>query len=232
MNISLILPCYNPPTDWDINLCDTYKALVARLGCDLEVIIVLDGVDTAKFFTSIRYIQSKLPNAILIDYTTNMGKGYAIRKGVETASGDIFIYTDIDFPYSVESMLQIIDSLKQQQCDVAVGIKDENYYKHVPMVRRQISKLLQGMIKVLLRIPTTDTQCGLKGFKSSVKPLFLSTSINRYLFDLEFIYSCYSSKQYIIKTYPVRLREHVKFRRMNYSILFSEGMNFLKLYFK
>lgn len=232
MNISLIQPCYNPPPDWERNLCDTYSELVNRVGSEIELIIVLDGINTIQYAPSISYIQSNIPTANIIEYTPNMGKGYAIRKGVEVANGNIIVYTDIDFPYELDSMLNIIYALSQGLCDVAVGIKDENYYNHVPFIRRQISKLLQRMIKVLLRIPTTDTQCGLKGFKTSVKPMFLNTSINRYLFDLEFIYNSYNSKKYVIKTYPVRLREHVKFRRMNYNILFSEGMNFLKLYFK
>lgn len=41
--------------------------------------------------------------------------------------------------------------------------------------------------KHLLRLPFEDTQAGIKGFNQTGKNIFLSTTINRFLFDLEFV---------------------------------------------
>ena len=81
-------------------------------------------------------------------------------------------------------------------------------------------------------MPVTDTQCGLKGFKRAVAPLFLATTIDRYLFDLEFVRNCYKSKKFRVQAIPVELNENVHFRKMNFRILLPEMFNFIKLLFK
>ena len=80
-------------------------------------------------------------------------------------------------------------------------------------------------------MPITDTQCGLKGFTRRAAPTFLSTTIDRYLFDLEFVYKCFQSKQYRVQAIPITLKENVRFRRMNYRILLPEMANFVRLLF-
>jgi hypothetical protein len=62
--------------------------------------------------------------------------------------------------------------------------------------------------------------------------LFLQTTINRYLFDLEFIRNCYKGKTLRVKPVPVALNENVHFRKMDYRILLPEMLNFVKLIFK
>ena len=88
------------------------------------------------------------------------------------------------------------------------------------------------MIRLFLSIPITDTQCGLKGFNRKVSPLFLSTTIDRYLFDLEFIKKAFKTKQYSIQAIPIRLNDNVVFSKMNYKILLPEMINFVKLLFR
>ena len=78
-------------------------------------------------------------------------------------------------------------------------------------------------------MPISDTQCGLKGFKSNAKPLFLSTRINRYLFDFEWIYRVSKNQQLLLKTVTVELNEGVVFRRMPLGVLGAELVNLLKI---
>jgi hypothetical protein len=129
-------------------------------------------------------------------------------------------------------MQDVFNALRSNECDVAVGVKNNDYYANVPFVRRLISRYLQGLIRSFLSMPITDTQCGLKGFKRSVVPLFLQTTIDRYLFDLEFIRNCFRSKKFKVKAIPVALNENVHFRTMNYRILLPEMINFARLIFK
>ncbi|MES2703482.1 MAG: glycosyltransferase family 2 protein [Bacteroidota bacterium] len=232
MAVSLILPCYNPPAGWARAVLSSYTRFCTGLSHKVELIIVMDGVSRSVTEEAIDFLKKSIPGLVLITYQENRGKGYAIRKGVAQATGDILIYTDIDFPYAPESLLAIYNALNRNECDVAAGVKDETYYSHVPPLRRAISRNLQSLIKVFLSMPVTDTQCGLKGFRSNVKPLFLKTTIKRYLFDLEFIRNCFKSKQYRVKAVPVKLNDNVQFRSMNYRILLPEMANFIKLLFK
>lgn len=232
MSVSLILPCYNPPQEWDKNVHARYTAFCSRIGEDAELIVVVDGTSSSVAVHHLGYLADNIPKLKIVQYPANHGKGYAIRQGVAVATGDIVIYTDIDFPYTIESMFAVYNSLQSGNADLAVGVKDNDYYTHVPFLRRIISRQLRFMTRLFLSLPVTDTQCGLKGFRSNVKDLFLKTTIDRYLFDLEFIRNCYKTRKYKIVTIPVTLNEQVQFRKMNYGILLPEMLNFVKLLFK
>jgi glycosyltransferase involved in cell wall biosynthesis len=232
MSVSLVLPCYNPQPCWEHVIYSSYSSFSAHIHETVELVIVIDGKSDGATQKALSYIEENIPQYGLIEYANNKGKGYAIRQGVAVAKGDIILYTDIDFPYTTESMVKIYDALKMGDTDVAVGVKDDTYYSHVPFLRRIISRYLRFFIRIFLSMPITDTQCGLKGFKRDVAPLFLKTSINRYLFDLEFIRNCFKNGSYRVRAIPISLKENIHFRQMNYRILFSESMNFMRLLFK
>ena len=232
MVVSLILPCYNPPHEWEKTVLFNYNTFSQRVQTPVELVVVMDGVSETVTAEALAFLEKNIVAVRLISYTENQGKGYAIRKGVEASAGDIILYTDIDFPYTPDSIYAVYDSLAKNECDVAAGIKDDAYFEHVPPLRRFISRYLQLLIRIFLSMPVTDTQCGLKGFRSNVKPLFLETTIKRYLFDLEFIRNCFKSKKIRVKPIPVTLNENIHFRRMNYRILLPEMFNFIRLLLK
>lgn len=196
-------------------------------GHEFEVIVVNDGSTNAACQNEKQKISES--NVRLIEYTPNKGKGEALRTGVKAASGDLIVYTDIDFPYTIDSVRSIIDKLMNERKNVVIGIKDASYYEHVPPFRKFISKLFRSFIRMLFRIPTDDTQCGLKGFDRRGKEVFLKTTINRYLFDLEFVFLASRDKNISIATHEIKLREDVEFRKMNFGILRNESWNFLKI---
>lgn len=232
MIVSVVLPCYNPPPGWEQTICAAYKSFCDSIDVPVELIIVLDGLCPGVTTDDEILLNKFIPRLNIVKYETNKGKGYAIRKGVSVAKGDIIIYTDIDFPYTASSILSVYKTLRNGDADVAVGVKNEAYYEHVPLVRKIISRILRFLIRLFLSMPITDTQCGLKGFKRSVAPLFLQTTIDRYLFDLEFVRNCFRSKKITVKAIPIALNEHVHFRKMNYRILLTEAVNFIRLLFR
>ncbi|MCB0695827.1 MAG: glycosyltransferase [Chitinophagaceae bacterium] len=207
---------------------EQYYALSAKLGIPVSVILVNDGSTRGISQQDIATLEEKIPSFQLVENHANRGKGYTLRKGVSIATTSVIIYTDIDFPYASDSIADIYTALQDPDIDIAIGVKDEQYYARVPLARRYISKVLRLLTAILFSLPVTDTQCGLKGFKAEAKDVFLSTSINRYLFDLEFIRNAHKQR-FRIKAIPVRLNDNVVFSSMNYKLLISEAMNFLKL---
>jgi len=226
---TIVLPCYNPLPGWENKVLEGYKAVVERTNAAPELIIVNDGSSKQISETGIRFLEDNIPHFRLEGYTVNKGKGAAVRYGVEKASNEIIIFTDIDFPYSSESFEKIW-SLLQNGNDIVIGIKDKNYYNNVPEARIYISKILKRFSKLFLNIPVTDTQCGLKGFNAKGKAVFLSTTINRYLCDLEFVYKSYKTTPRLnIVTQEIQLRNGIQFSKMNFKVLVKELFNFLKL---
>ena len=180
---------------------------------------------------NIERLQNKIENLKYIEYKINKGKGYALRKGVEAANSQLQIFTDIDFPYTAASVAHIYEELNNGN-DISLGYRIPAYYKQVPLFRKLLSKLLRWVLKKILKLSITDTQCGLKGFNQRGREVFLQTKINRFLFDLEFVLMASRNKSLKIKPVLVELREGITFSKVNLKVLFVESLNFLMLVFK
>ncbi len=228
--LDIVLPCYNPVEGWSTTVVSSLikiQDLIPEVS--IHPVIVNDGSLSGIESSDIALIQEYFPQLTYLQNPQNMGKGYTLRNGVKAARHELCIYTDIDFPYTLESFLKIYRALTTGEADIAVGIKDISYYQHLPKSRVRISKGLRWMARSFLRISITDTQCGLKGFNQKGKDVFLATSINRYLCDLEFIYLADRKKGLRMKPVEVKLKEGVVFSHVNVNILMSEGINFLRV---
>lgn len=163
-------------------------------------------------------------------YPENKGKGYALRKGISLSQNKYVIYTDIDFPFTNESVVAVIDSLINDANDIVVGHRNYNYYKNnISTFRKILSKAFRFFIKNIVGIKITDTQCGLKGLSEKGKTKFLTTKINRYLFDFEFIFISSKDKTMRIKAVEVQLKENVVFSKMKLKILLQEFFNLFQI---
>lgn len=227
--LHIIVPCYNPSEGWERTLADRFMNFQAMIPeTQMLLTVVNDGSQYGVPEEKINLLAQKISAFNWISYPQNMGKGYALRRGLAAAEGDYFIYTDIDFPYTLSSMKEIYKSL-ENGADVAAGVRESEYYAEVPVSREIISKVLKKMIKYLLRIPITDTQCGLKGLNSKGREVFLKTSINRFLFDMEFVQMAFNDPSINIQAVNVFPRPDIVFSKMNYKVLVKEVFNFVKL---
>lgn len=225
--LSVVLPCYNPDKNWAVNISIRYNE-IAQLLSDytIELILVNDG-SSHNIEGAIAELKQRIPLVSLVSYPVNKGKGYAIRKGIEQAQSPYIVYTDVDLPYTNNSMVEIVKGLETY--DVTVGTRGDSYYHNIPKHRAYISRLLRFFIRTSLRIPTNDTQGGLKGIRSTAKPFFMQTRINRYLFDLEFI--CIAARNKLsIGLIPVVLNENTVVRTMNVKVVSKEIVNFFRVF--
>lgn len=196
----------------------------------MRLILVNDGSPEGVDVVDIELIRAGWPSFLYVDMKQNQGKGEALRQGIQQSDATFCVFTDIDFPYTLDSVEKIIRELLSGT-NVAIGIKDESYYAHTPKVRKAVSVFLRGLAKTFLRIPITDTQCGLKGFDGKGREVFLKTTIKRYLADLEFIFLV-DRKGLKMKPVTVRLRDGVVFSSVNMNILLTEGQNFMKVWWR
>lgn len=227
--LHVIVPCYNPLSGWEQTLAahfQDFKEAANGLFEELTLVVVIDGASTHTRTANFDRLRQLLPNADIVDYTVNRGKGYALRQGVAASDADFYLVTDADFPYTVDSMVRVVQVLKEKGGIVA-GNRDTAYYERVPLLRRWLSKFLRWMLRNVLRQPIDDSQCGLKAFDHSGKAVFLKTSIDRFLFDLEFL--MLANGKVPVTPAPVELRESVVFSAVSWKILATEGRNFLWL---
>lgn len=233
VNLSIVLPCYNPLPNWSSTIVGAMQELQDVLPhVVFQLIIVNDGSTTAIAPEAVAAIEAAVEDFQYISYAENRGKGYALRQGMQAVRHELCIYTDIDFPYTTQSFLALFERLQNPDLDIVVGVRDAQYYEHVPAFRKFISKFLRFFIKLLLRIKITDTQCGIKGFNAAGRSTFLKTEIDRYLFDLEFVFLSSNASNLTIVSLPVTLKPEIVFSKVNMKILLTEGRSFLKLFFK
>ncbi len=190
------------------------------------LIVVNDGSSGESAARNFQRLTDLLPGVKVVTYAINRGKGYALRQGVAASDADFHLVTDADFPYTIESMRRV--ALALSECGgIAAGNRDTAYYDRVPVFRRWLSKGLRWLLRNVLRQPVGDSQCGLKAFDKDGKAVFLETTIDRFLFDLEFL--MLANGRVRVTPVPVELRDGVTFSKVGWKILATEGRNFLWL---
>jgi glycosyltransferase involved in cell wall biosynthesis len=232
IRLDIIVPCYNPPQDWGRRLLESVTAIEAEIGREAEITLILvnDGSRSGVSEEDLTLLRDHLPRFRYMAYRPNHGKGHALRSGVAIARGQFQMYTDIDFPYTLGSFVAVFRTLVSGQADVVAGIRDADYYRHVPAVRKFISKALRGLLHAFLRTKITDTQGGLKGFNHKGREIFLQTKIKRFLFDLEFIHLASNSTSASITPVKIHLNPEVVFSKARLGILLRESYNFASIF--
>jgi glycosyltransferase involved in cell wall biosynthesis len=192
-------------------------------------IVVNDGSTKTIAEDEIQLLQSSIPGLQWLSYPVNRGKGYALRHGIRQTNSDIVVYTDIDLPYTTMSMVKCILAVADEGHDLSIAVRNTSYYARLPFGRRILSKGLRNMNKLILRLKTADTQGGLKVFSQKAKRHFLATTIDRYLFDLEFVYLCSRDPEINVEPVPSDMRDTIEFSKVPLSVIRREGWNFLRL---
>ncbi|WP_118975596.1 glycosyltransferase family 2 protein [Taibaiella koreensis] len=191
MILDLVIPFYNPKQGWEQKLARRFTTLTdEHFGGDkhlINVIIVNDGSRDRFGETEIAYLRQHIPHLKVVSYVENKGKGHALRCGVAEALTSYCIYSDNDFPFGLGVIREMYNTL-QQGADIVTGRRTRgNYFSHLPFKRKVISKGLAFVNRFILRLPVSDTQAGIKGFNRLGRKLFLQTTTERFLFDMEFI---------------------------------------------
>jgi len=234
LNLSIVLPCYNPKPGWHLEVANQYQQIRNSLPADIqiELIVVNDGSPVPVTPSSKRFLSRRCPHFKFISYNYNMGKGYAVRKGIEAAQAPYIIYTDIDFPYTVADICEVYHTLVAGKAELVMGVREAAYNQKLSWVRKLASNGCNYLNKTLLNLPYKDVQSGLKGINLIGRELMLKTTINRFLFDTEFIWLASSYSNIRIKALPVKLREDVTFTSMSSAVYLKEAGNFCRLLIK
>ena len=229
--VTLVVPFYN-----ETNRIERFKNGLLqyqnRNALIKELIFINDGStdETANLLNSLKINYHKIPISI-ITVAENKGKGNAIKLGVATANQTWVLCNDADLSYTME---QLDEWYEQHKIDFTLqdtvyfgkrilNDKKSKFFLH----RIIIGKIFYYLIRLILGIKITDTQCGFKLYKTSIaKEVFKNLHEKKFAFDLEIIYKL-QIKQYKIISLPVRCYD-VQGSKVN---LLSDSINmFLALF--
>ena len=227
IELDLILPCYNPTNDhWHTDLIQNYRRFEAALGNGNRVFLVLvnDGSTTGIALNQIDVLRNQIIDFQYITYKKNKGKGFAVRAGIEASKHSFQVYTDVDFPFELQDMVNLVHQLRLT-ADLVLGKRLPVYEKQLPQKRKILSLGSHFFNRYLLNLPFTDTQGGLKGFNAKGKTVFLETQINRFLFDTEFILRATKAPNLKIVEIPISARSGIVLSEMGFKVIKNELLN-------
>jgi dolichyl-phosphate beta-glucosyltransferase len=172
--LSIVIPSYNEELRLPATL-ERIAAYLPNLGGEAEV---------AESF------RSRLPGLRVISNGANRGKGYSVRHGMLEARGRTVLFTDADLSAPIEDAPKLLEALKTY--DVAIGSRalDRRLITvHESRFREFAGIVFNMIVRVILRLPFVDTQCGFKAFqRERCQILFEQQRIERFGFDPELLY--------------------------------------------
>lgn len=186
MKISVILPAYNEEKRIGKTL-DVVCNYMEENFTDYEILVVDDGSRDNTKEVAQNYPCDKLS---LLSYGENRGKGGAVKHGILNSSGDIVVFTDSDLPYPVENIKKAADLLLSTSADFVLGTRKNTTGKgEYPLIRKLTSFGFSLMVRMIVGLNVSDTQCGFKAFSSAcAKEIFKKTTICGWGFDVEAIF--------------------------------------------
>jgi dolichyl-phosphate beta-glucosyltransferase len=186
--LSIVIPAFNEATRLPDSL-QKVAAYIQNTGYPTEVLVVDDGSTDATAAVANLYCQ-KLPGLRIISNGENRGKGYSVRHGMQEARGQFVLFTDADLSAPIEEAELLLQAL--QTNDVAIGSRAMN--RSLISVRQSRFREFAGIIfnfivRLILRLPFVDTQCGFKAFRREpCRIIFQQQRIEGFGFDPELLY--------------------------------------------
>jgi glycosyltransferase involved in cell wall biosynthesis len=186
--LSIIIPCFNEGKRLPNALSQTIPYLKNQK-FDSEIIVVNDGStdETSQVAAS---FQSEFSSLQVIAYSRNMGKGYAVKKGMLAAHGEYRLFMDADLAVPVEYIGKILEMAPQHEIIIGSrGLPDSLVEKHQHVFREYGAKLFWFLQRIVTGLKYVDTQCGFKIFsENATKTLFPLITFDCAYFDTELLY--------------------------------------------
>jgi dolichyl-phosphate beta-glucosyltransferase len=186
--LSVIIPSFNEELRLPATLAAIAKYIRAS-GRNTEVIVVDDGSSDQTAAVAALYA-NQIPGLRVLRNPENRGKGYSVRRGMLEARGQTVLFTDADLSAPIEEADKLLAALIDQ--DVAIGSRAVD--RSLISVRQSRFRELAGiifnlMVRLALRLPFVDTQCGFKAFRREpCRIVFEQQRIERFGFDPELLY--------------------------------------------
>lgn len=228
--VDVVLPLYNPHKGW-VDIIETNMVALrqAMPNYTFRLILSNDGSTHGVECSDIERLSHSEPDMLLCNSTINRGKGMAVRSGVSMTTAPIVLYTDADFPYSLESMLYVLQNITDGTSDIAMAVRNNSYYKELSKLRKILSHSMRWLNSHFLGMKFPDAQGGLKAFNNKGRKVLLSTRVERFLFDTEFIDKAARMDNMRIVACESNLRSNVDLPTMRLSVIGSEMANFISI---
>jgi glycosyltransferase involved in cell wall biosynthesis len=183
--ISIIIPVYNE-TATIVPLIESVREVVLPMQ---KEIIIIDDSSTDGTSQILRKLANSLPDLIILTNDKNRGKGYSLRRGIQTATGQIILIQDADLEYDPQEYSMLLAPILAHKADAVYGSRFiSNAPKRVFYFRHYLgNKFLTLLSNLFSNFNLSDMETCYKVFTSaSIQRIKLRE--NRFGFEPEVTY--------------------------------------------
>ncbi len=171
MKISIVIPAYNQERE-----IGHLVSQIKQLGFD--VVVVDDGSDDATADAA------KKAGAIVIKHEKNLGKGAAIRTGLEYISKtdvDALILMDGDGQHSPLNIKSLIQKAQESEASLIIGNRMDDT-RSMPFLRKCANAFMSLVLSIMAKQKVRDSQ---SGFRLLKRALFEKLKLKTANFEIE-----------------------------------------------
>jgi dolichyl-phosphate beta-glucosyltransferase len=189
-NLSIIIPIFNEQLRLKSCLTILKKFVEKKSKKKIEIIFVNDGSTdkSGELINEFINKNKKVCRLKYINYKKNVGKGYAIKKGVLNSNNSWILICDADMsvkPYQFEVWFKKNKIINKNTAYYGSRSHKNSRIKTL-FIRRLLGIFFKILIKTIFKIDLKDTQCGFKVFnKNYAHKIFKKLNSNRFAFDIE-----------------------------------------------
>ena len=206
--LSIVIPLYNEELRLKKSLPTLRNFIKKNKKNKIEVIFVSDGSTdkTNLIIESLKISGVANFKKKFIKYKKNIGKGFAVKKGVLEATNEWVLLCDTDLSVKPDQFINWYNNKMLYSKRIAYYGSREHKKSIIKASEYRIflGFFFKKLIKYMFNIKLSDTQCGFKVFnKSYSKKIFKKIKSHRFAFDVEL--TLLLSKQNItIKELPLK----------------------------
>ncbi|MCS6956407.1 MAG: glycosyltransferase family 2 protein [Patescibacteria group bacterium] len=192
--ISIIIPFYNEKENLPILISDLTKVL-KKISQEWELLLVDDGSDDKYQILNIKYQKEKI---ILIKHRKRLGKGEALKTGIENSKGEIIVFMDADLQDDPKDLSKFLKKINEGY-DFVNGARTK---RSESIIVKTYSKIASFFLKIFFHSPYSDINCGFKAFKKETVQNFVFYGNNFRFFPLYVFYQGYKVTEVPVINHP------------------------------